>query len=97
MDCSDAAISKTLVKLLKDFIKDPNVDNVINVVKLGWCVCGLKIDEDDIACSECVWHPVCGCGPRSYNSARHDVTEGMLSLMLLDAVAMVAEYEARRD
>ena len=75
-------LSNTLIKSIKDFIKNPNVKNAM---KLRWYVCEI-VNCGDTPCIQCVWDKVKWEG-------NNCITEEMLSTLLLNSMQLLAYYE----
>ena len=83
-------LDEKVARLVKTFIENPNIENVVWMVDAAWRICMLE-DDATRACSECVWCPVCG----SYRIDRNKMTDEKLSAMLLDAIQVLAMYETK--
>ena len=81
------------IQLIKVFIDQPSVENAKRAAhslendKLH--TCGVS-DEWDGPCCECVWEPVC-----QWREHYRQITDEMISAMVLDAIKRLAVYEAK--
>ena len=82
---------KELNRLMKEFIENPSIKIGTKIMSSGWCYgCVREMNEvwDDRSCPECVWYLV--------RTARgKGISDEMLSTMVLDAMQMLAAYEAK--
>ena len=77
------------IQSMKEFIENPNADNAVKVANRIWCincVCDMIGVWENKACFGCVWHKVVWRKTK-------EITEEMLSVMLLDVIQMLAACE----
>ena len=86
---------KKAIRVIKQFIKKPSAGKAVRMVRsrlnggLEIYMCDVANDKDRF-CFDCVWDPVC----QVYEVKPDDVTDEEVSAMVLDAMEMLARYEA---
>ena len=86
-------LRKQRIQSMEKFIENPSIKKAVEVVhseNISLCV---ALDDRDRPCEGCVWDPVCCIGTANPDK----VTDAELSAMVLDAMQLLAVYEAEHD
>ena len=89
----DEKTDEEVIEAIKQFIENPNAGNAIETVRVfasyDLYVCSVS-DYWYGFCYECMWESACqGCEPEE------NITDEEVSAMVLDAIRIVAVYEAK--
>jgi hypothetical protein len=81
---------RRVIELIKAFIKNPNVESANKLINCNVDAFMCNVDDEGRFCRGCVWTPVCW----AYKVYPVLVTDEQISAMVLDAMRILAIYEA---
>ena len=82
------------MQAMKEFIDNPNIRRAMEAAHSLLHVCGTS-NYRNASCIKCVWYPLCKLYKIDIAKAEAEITDEMLSEMVLDAVKIVAICEAK--
>ena len=83
-----------VIKAIKQFIENPNGENAMRMfgpqkIFLDITPCQ-ELDDWNRLCRECIWNPIC-----RHRKVPSTITDEEMSGMVLEAVQLLAMYEAK--